>query len=131
MTVSMNSFDSRAVLTSGNRSYTISRLPALSARGFNLARLPFSLKILLENLLRREDGINVTAAEIRHLANWDAAAEPSLEIAYMPARVLMQDFTGVPAIVDLAAMRDAMKELSGDPEKVKRINPLQPAELVI
>ena len=110
-----NSFSSRSTLTSGNRSYTIYRLPALAARGFNLSRLPFSLKILLENLLRREDGVNVTAAEIEFLANWDAKAEPSREIAYMPARVLMQDFTGVPAVVDLAAMRDAIKTLGGDP----------------
>jgi len=124
----MNSFQSRAVLTSGSRSYTIYRLPALTARGFNLARLPFSLKILLENLLRREDGINVSAADIEFLARWDAKAEPSREIAYMPARVLMQDFTGVPAVVDLAAMRDAIKTLGGDPE---RVNPLAPAELVI
>ena len=124
----MNSFQSRAVLNSGSRSYTIYRLPALTARGFNLARLPFSLKILLENLLRREDGINVTSADIEFLANWDAKAEPSREIAYMPARVLMQDFTGVPAVVDLAAMRDAIKTLGGDPE---RVNPLAPAELVI
>ena len=128
----MNSFDSRATLelglTSGSRSYTIYRLPALTARGFNLARLPFSLKILLENLLRREDGVNVTAADIEFLARWDAKAEPSREIAYMPARVLMQDFTGVPAVVDLAAMRDAIKTLGGDPE---RVNPLAPAELVI
>ena len=124
----MNSFSSRAVLTSGNRSYTIFRLPALAARGFNLSRLPFSLKILLENLLRREDGVNVTAGDIEFLANWDPKAEPSREIAYMPARVLMQDFTGVPAVVDLAAMRDAIKTLGGDPE---RVNPLVPAELVI
>jgi aconitate hydratase len=124
----MNTFQSRTTLTSGSRTYTYYSLPALAVAGFNLARLPFSLKILLENLLRREDGVNVTAAEICHLAGWKAAAEPSLEIAYMPARVLMQDFTGVPAIVDLAAMRDAMKTLGGDPEK---INPLQPAELVI
>ncbi|HEX4320849.1 MAG TPA: aconitate hydratase AcnA, partial [Acidobacteriaceae bacterium] len=128
----MNTFQSRAKLAfglaSGSREYTYYSLPALAAQGFDLARLPFSLKILLENLLRREDGVNVTAAEIRHLAAWKADAEPSLEIAYMPARVLMQDFTGVPAIVDLAAMRDAMKTLGGDPEK---INPLQPAELVI
>jgi aconitate hydratase len=124
----MNSFDSRAVLTSGSRSYAIYRLPALAARGFNLSRLPFSLKILLENLLRREDGVNVTAADIEFLANWDAKVEPSREIAYMPARVLWQDFTGVPAVVDLAAMRDAIKTLGGDPE---RVNPLAPAELVI
>jgi aconitate hydratase len=123
-----DSFDSRSTLTSGNRSYTIYRLPALEARGFNLSRLPFSLKILLENLLRREDGVNVTASDIGFLANWDAKAEPSREIAYMPARVLMQDFTGVPAVVDLGAMRDAIKTLGGDPE---RVNPLVPAELVI
>ena len=116
------------MLASGNRSYTIYRLPALTARGFNLSRLPFSLKILLENLLRREDGVNVTAGDIEFLAKWDAKAEPSREIAYMPARVLMQDFTGVPAVVDLAAMRDAIKTLGGDPE---RVNPLVPAELVI
>src|SRR5580658_731354 len=126
--VPMNSFAAKAALVSGGRSYTIYRLPALSARDFNLSRLPFSLKILLENLLRREDGVNVTAADIEFLAKWDPKAEPSREIAYMPARVLMQDFTGVPAIVDLAAMRDAMKVLGGDPQK---INPLQPAELVI
>jgi aconitate hydratase A / 2-methylisocitrate dehydratase len=124
----MNSFASRATLTSGKQSYTIYRLPALEARDFNLSRLPFSLKILLENLLRREDGVNVSAADIEFLAKWDAKAEPSREIAYMPARVLMQDFTGVPAIVDLGAMRDAIKTLGGDPE---RVNPLVPAELVI
>jgi aconitate hydratase len=124
----MNSFASRATLTSGNRSYAIYRVPALAARGFNLSRLPFSLKILLENLLRREDGVSVTAADIEFLANWDAKAEPSREIAYMPARVLMQDFTGVPAVVDLAAMRDAIHVLGGSPE---RVNPLVPAELVI
>jgi aconitate hydratase len=124
----MNSFDSRTRLTSGNRSYTIYSLPALKARGFNLSRFPFSLKILLENLLRREDGVNVTAGEIEFLAKWEAKAEPSREIAYMPARVLMQDFTGVPAVVDLAAMRDAIKALGGD---AGRVNPLVPAELVI
>jgi aconitate hydratase len=124
----MNSFLSKATLSSGNRSYTIYRLPALTGRGFDLSRLPFSLKILLENLLRREDGVTVTAGDIEFLANWDAKAEPSREIAYMPARVLMQDFTGVPAVVDLAAMRDAIKKLGGDPE---RVNPLVPAELVI
>ncbi len=124
----MNSFESQAVLTSGSRKYTIYRLPALAARGFNLSRLPFSLKILLENLLRREDGVNVTAADIEFLAKWDPKAEPSREIAYMPARVLMQDFTGVPAVVDLGAMRDAIKKLGGNPQ---RVNPLVPAELVI
>ena len=124
----MNTFVSKATLTSGKSSYTIYRLPALAARGFDLSRLPFSLKILLENLLRREDGITVTAGDIEFLANWDAKAEPSREIAYMPARVLMQDFTGVPAVVDLAAMRDAIRKLGGNPE---RVNPLVPAELVI
>jgi aconitate hydratase len=124
----MNSFNSRATLTSGSSSYTIYRLSALEAKGYDLSRLPFCLKILLENLLRREDGVNVTAGEIEFLAQWDAKAEPSREIAYMPARVLMQDFTGVPAVVDLAAMRDAIKTLGGDPE---RVNPLAPAELVI
>jgi aconitate hydratase len=124
----MNSFASRATLTSGNQTYTIYRLQALTERGFNLGRLPFSLKILLENLLRREDSESVTASDIEFLANWEAKAEPSREIAYMPARVLMQDFTGVPAVVDLAAMRDAIKALGGDPE---RVNPLVPAELVI
>jgi aconitate hydratase len=123
-----NSFNSRATLKAGSKSYTIFRLPALSTRGFDLGRLPFSLKILLENLLRREDRVNVTADDIEFLARWDAKAEPSREIAYMPARVLMQDFTGVPAVVDLGAMRDAIKALGGDPQKV---NPLIPAELVI
>src|SRR5258705_208198 len=91
-------------------------------------KLPFSLKILLENLLRTEDGVNVTEADIAALAQWNPKAEPTKEIAFTPARVLLQDFTGVPAVVDLAAMRDAMKAMGGDPTK---INPLQPAELVI
>jgi aconitate hydratase len=124
----MNSFDSKATLKSGNKSYAIYRLPGLAVKGFNLSRLPFSLKILLENLLRREDGVTVTSGDIEFLAKWDAKAEPSREIAYMPARVLMQDFTGVPAVVDLAAMRDAIRLLGGDPQ---RVNPLVPAELVI
>jgi len=123
-----DSFKSKATLKSGSKSYTIFRLDALKSSGVNLTRLPFSLRILLENLLRHEDGRTVTADDIKFLANWEPKAEPSREIAYMPARVLMQDFTGVPAVVDLAAMRDAMKALGGDPE---RINPLQPAELVI
>src|SRR6201986_3986834 len=124
----MNSFNAKATLASGGRSHTIYRLPALETKGFNLRRLPFSLKILFENLLRREDGVNVTAGDIEFLAKWNAQAEPSREIAYMPARVLMQDFTGVPAVVDLGAMRDAIKTLGGDPA---RVNPLIPAELVI
>ena len=123
-----STFDARATLNSGGKEYTYYRLEALQSRGIELARLPFSLRVLLENLLRREDGVTVTADDIEFLAKWQPLAEPSREIAYMPARVLMQDFTGVPAIVDLAAMRDAMKVLGGDPEK---INPLQPAELVI
>ncbi|HUE25651.1 MAG TPA: aconitate hydratase AcnA, partial [Solirubrobacteraceae bacterium] len=123
----MNSFDAQGSLAVGNRSYEIFRLDALQAK-YDIARLPFSLKILLENLLRTEDGETVRAQDIEALARWDANAEPSDEIAFTPARVLMQDFTGVPAIVDLAAMRDAIVGLSGDPGK---INPLVPAELVI
>jgi aconitate hydratase len=128
MTQHPDSFKSAATLTSGKTTVSLFRLQALAEQGTNLTRLPFSLRILLENLLRHEDGRTVTADDIRFLANWDPKAEPSREIAYMPARVLMQDFTGVPAIVDLAAMRDAMRALGGNPEK---INPLQPAELVI
>jgi len=123
----VNSFDAKSTLTVGNRSFEIFRLGALQEK-FDVARLPFSLKILLENLLRTEDGESVRARDIEALATWDAKAEPRDEIAFTPARVLMQDFTGVPAVVDLAAMRDAMREMSGDPEK---INPLVPAELVI
>jgi aconitate hydratase len=124
----MNSFGSKSNLTSNGKSYEIYRLKALEQKGGTLAKLPYSLRILLENLLRQEDGKSVTAADIEFLANWQPKAEADREIAFMPARVLMQDFTGVPAIVDLAAMRDAMKTLGGNPEK---INPLQPAELVI
>jgi aconitate hydratase len=124
----MNSFGSQSTLKVGNKSYEIFRLKALEAKGLTLHRLPYSLRVLLENLLRQEDGKSVTANDIEFLANWQAKAEPAREIAFMPARVLMQDFTGVPAVVDLAAMRDAMKMLGGNPEK---INPLQPAELVI
>jgi len=124
----MNSFGSQSQLKSGENTYEIFRLNALSTNGVKLGRLPYSLRVLLENLLRHEDGKSVTAHDIDFLASWDPRATPSREIAYMPARVLMQDFTGVPAIVDLAAMRDAMQQLGGDPEK---INPLQPAELVI
>ncbi len=127
-TSNLNSFDARATLTSGGKSFTFYRLDSLADRGITISCLPFSLRVLLENLLRREDGVTVTAADIEFLAKWQPQAEPSREIAFMPARVLMQDFTGVPAIVDLAAMRDAMKMLGGDPQK---INPLQPAELVI
>ena len=122
-----NSFDAKATLSVGDAKYDIYRLDALQSK-FDIARLPFSLKILLENLLRNEDGESIRAQDIEALATWDANDEPSKEIAFTPARVIMQDFTGVPAIVDLAAMRDAMKEMGGDPNK---INPLVPAELVI
>jgi aconitate hydratase len=123
-----DSFGSRATLRVGDRQVRFARLGALEARGFNVSRLPYALRILLENLLRREDGLVVTAGEIEALATWDPTATPSREIAFMPARVLLQDFTGVPAVVDLAAMRDAMVAMGGDPT---RINPLQPVELVI
>src|SRR5450755_2344081 len=125
--MSTNSFDAKASLAVGDRSYEIYRLDALQER-FDVARLPFSLKILLENLLRNEDGESIRVKDIEALASWDARAEPSAEIAFTPARVVMQDFTGVPAIVDLAAMRDAIAEMGGDANK---INPLVPAELVI
>jgi aconitate hydratase len=125
--VSVDSFAARAELQVGKRRFEIFRLDALQQR-FDVARLPYSLKILLENLLRTEGNGAVAAADVEALASWDATVEPSREIAFSPARVLMQDFTGVPGIVDLAAMRDAMAELGGDPQK---INPLVPAELVI
>jgi aconitate hydratase len=121
-----DSFKTRTTLAVGTQSYEINSLPAL--KGHDLARLPFSLKILLENLLRFEDGVNVTREDIEALLKWDAKAAPSHEIAFTPARVIMQDFTGVPAIVDLAAMREAMVRLGGNPQE---INPLAPAELVI
>ena len=122
-----DSFNTRSTLEVGGAEYEIFRLDRLADR-FDPSRLPFSLKILLENLLRHEDGANVTASDIEALAGWDANAEPSTEIAFTPSRVLLQDFTGVPAVVDLAAMRDAMRTLGGDPSK---INPLSPVELVI
>ena len=122
-----DSFGARATLEAGGQSYEIFRLDALQQK-FDVARLPYSLKVLLENLLRNEDGKSVTPETIESLATWAASDEPSKEIAYTPSRVLMQDFTGVPAIVDLAAMRDAMEDLGGDPTS---INPLVPVELVI
>ena len=126
---SLDSFKTRESLSVGGRAYQIYRLDALERAGVgNVARLPFSLKILLENLLRGEDGRTVTSDDITALAGWDAAAPVEREVAFRPARVLLQDLTGVPAVVDLAAMRDAMVALGGDP---KKINPLQPAELVI
>jgi aconitate hydratase len=122
-----DSFGARSTLEVGGRSYEIYRLGALSDR-FDVTRLPYSVKVLLENVLRLEDGRSVTAADIEAIAGWDPAAEPRAEIPFQPARVLMQDFTGVPAVVDLAAMRDAMAEIGGDPE---RINPLVDVDLVI
>ncbi len=121
-----DSFKTRQSLAVGSRSYEIHSLPAI--KGHDLGRLPYSLKILLENLLRFEDGVNVTRADIEALLKWDAKAAPSHEIAFTPARVIMQDFTGVPGIVDLAAMREAMVKLGGNAQD---INPLAPVELVI
>ncbi|WP_158708465.1 aconitate hydratase AcnA [Streptomyces sp. NRRL S-244] len=122
--VSANSFDARSTLQVGDESYEIFRLDKVEGA----ARLPYSLKVLLENLLRTEDGANITADHIRSLGNWDSQAQPSEEIQFTPARVIMQDFTGVPCVVDLATMREAVKALGGDPAK---INPLSPAEMVI
>ena len=126
--MSLNSFNSRASLKVGKKEYEIYRLDALDKAGVSTQHLPFSLRILLENLLRTEDGRNVRKEEIRALANWNSKSRPDKEIAFTPSRVLLQDFTGVPCVVDLAAMRDAMKQLGGDPSL---INPLQPVELVI
>ncbi|MET9858148.1 aconitate hydratase AcnA [Streptomyces smyrnaeus] len=122
--MSANSFDARSTLQVGDESYEIFKLDKVEGS----ARLPYSLKVLLENLLRTEDGANITADHIRALGNWDPKAQPSQEIQFTPARVIMQDFTGVPCVVDLATMREAVKELGGD---ANRINPLAPAELVI
>lgn len=119
----VNSFGAAANLVVGDKSYKIFRLDVLDAK-----TLPYSLKILLENLLRTEDGANITAEHINALVNWQPTAEPDTEIQFTPARVIMQDFTGVPCVVDLATMREAVAELGGDP---KRINPLAPAEMVI
>nr|WP_225799125.1 aconitate hydratase AcnA [Streptomyces sp. NK15101] len=122
--VSANSFDARSTLRVGDESYEIFKLDKVEGS----ARLPYSLKVLLENLLRTEDGANITADHIRALGNWDSQAQPSQEIQFTPARVIMQDFTGVPCVVDLATMREAVAALGGDPAK---INPLSPAEMVI
>src|SRR4051794_4858616 len=124
---SENSFGARGDLEVGGRNYEIYRLDALQS-SYDIARLPFSLKVLLENVLRNEDGVGVRKEDVEAIAKWDHTAEPANEIAFTPARVVMQDFTGVPAVVDLAAMRDAMADMGGDPNK---INPLVPAELVI
>src|SRR6187399_2785801 len=126
---SVDSFAARSTLTTGGESVQYYSLAALEAKGFaNVARLPFSLKILLENLLRHEDGRFVKKADIEAMAGWDVKSTAAKEISFAPARVLLQDFTGVPAVVDLAAMRDGIARLGGDPN---RVNPLQPVELVI
>src|SRR6202795_4704790 len=126
--MSVNSFGALGTFKVGGKEYELYRIDALDKQGISTRHLPFSLRILLENLLRTEDGRNVTKSEIRALAAWNKNSKPEKEIAFTPSRVLLQDFTGVPAVVDLAAMRAAMKRLGGDP---KLINPLQPAELVI
>ncbi|HLZ41597.1 MAG TPA: aconitate hydratase AcnA [Candidatus Sulfotelmatobacter sp.] len=126
--MSVNSFNSRSSLQVGKKEYEIYRLDSLDKQGISTAHLPFSLRILLENLLRTEDGRNVKKEDVQALANWNSKSKPDKEIAFTPSRVLLQDFTGVPCVVDLAAMRDAMKQLGGDPTL---INPLQPVELVI
>jgi aconitate hydratase len=126
--MSLDSFGARSILKVGDKEYELYRIDALDQQGISTKHLPFSLRILLENLLRTEDGRNVTKDEVRALAAWNKNSKPEKEIAFTPSRVLLQDFTGVPAVVDLAAMRDAMKRLGGD---AKLINPLQPAELVI
>jgi aconitate hydratase len=125
---SKDSFGAKTALDVDGTSYEIFRLDAVTGEGLDVASLPFSLKVLLENLLRTEDGADITAGDIRAIAGWDAEADPSQEIQFTPARVIMQDFTGVPCVVDLATMREAMADLGGDPA---RINPLAPAEMVI
>lgn len=125
---SQDSFGAKGTLDVDGTSYEIFRLNAVTGEGLDVESLPYSLKVLLENLLRTEDGANITADDIRAIAGWDADADPSKEIQFTPARVIMQDFTGVPCVVDLATMREAMAELGGDPTK---INPLAPAEMVI
>ena len=125
---SQDSFGAKGTLEVGDQSYQIYRLSAVTGDGLDVDSLPYSLKVLLENLLRTEDGANITADDISALAGWDPDAEPDKEIQFTPARVIMQDFTGVPCIVDLATMREAMADLGGDATK---INPLAPAELVI
>ncbi|MGL5849283.1 MAG: aconitase family protein, partial [Phycicoccus sp.] len=124
MVASTNSFDARGTLEVGEQSYEVYRVAVVEGS----ESLPYSLKVLLENLLRTEDGANVTADHIRALGAWDESAQPAVEIQFTPGRVIMQDFTGVPCVVDLATMREAVAELGGDPA---RVNPLAPAELVI
>ncbi|MGB6478120.1 MAG: aconitase family protein, partial [Candidatus Sulfotelmatobacter sp.] len=131
--MSLNSFNSRSALKVGEKEFEIYRLDALDQQGISTKHLPYCLRILLENLLRTEDGRNVKKEDIRSMAAWGTKgtnknSPPDKEIAFTPSRVLLQDFTGVPCVVDLAAMRDAMQQLGGDPAL---INPLQPVELVI
>ena len=125
---SQDSFGAKGTLDVDGQSYEIYRLDAVEGEGLDVESLPFSLKVLLENLLRTEDGADITADHIKAIAGWDASAAPDQEIQFTPARVIMQDFTGVPCVVDLATMREAMAELGGDATK---INPLAPAEMVI
>ena len=125
---SQDSFGAKSTLDVDGKSYEIFRLDKVVGDGLDVASLPFSLKVLLENLLRTEDGADITADHIKAIAGWDADADPDQEIQFTPARVIMQDFTGVPCVVDLATMREAMAELGGD---ATRINPLAPAEMVI
>src|SRR5215475_11876100 len=124
---SLNSFGAAGQLRTGEHTYSIYRLSALEKAGFNLSRIPYSIKILLENLLRFEDGSTVKKSDIEYVAKWDTSAAPQ-EINFRPARVVLQDFTGVPCVVDLAAMRDALGKLGADPKKA---NPLVPVDLVI
>src|SRR3954454_21830661 len=123
-----DSFGAKGTLEVNGTSYQIYRLDAVEGDGLDVQSLPFSLKVLLENLLRTEDGADITADDIKAIAGWDPDAEPDQEIQFTPSRVIMQDFTGVPCVVDLATMREAMADLGGDPSK---INPLAPAEMVI
>src|SRR5690606_37188324 len=125
---SADTFKAKSTLDVGGKAYEIYRLQAVADAGFDVKSLPYSLKILLENLLRTENGGDITAADIEALAGWDPNAGTEREISFTPARVLLQDFTGVPAVVDLAAMREAMRDLGGNPDL---INPLAPVELVI
>src|SRR5882762_393415 len=122
-----NSFGARSTLSVDGKNYTIFKLEALEKRGFSLTRMPYSIKVMIENLLRREDGLVVTTGQVEALAKWNGKGGER-EVSFMPARVLLQDFTGVPVVADLAVMRDAIKRLGGDPGKV---SPLQPVDLVI
>ena len=119
---SKDSFGAKASLDVGGTSYEIFRLDQVAGEGLDVASLPYSLKVLLENLLRTEDGADITEEHIRAVAGWDADAEPDQEIQFTPARVIMQDFTGVPCVVDLATMREAMADLGGDPTKINPVS---------